>query len=315
METRANHLWVGVVTLALLGGLAAFVIWLAQLGQGEQKDYDIFFKQSVSGLANGSQVAFAGVPVGQIAEIALSEKDPEFVRVRIRVKKDVPILVGTTATIQGSFTGVSTILLDGARQGAPAITCDTTACPEGAPVIPPKPGGLGELLNSAPVLLERLATLTERLTLLLSDKNQSEISAILSNTNRMTDQLADSAPQIKSTLTTLQGTLAEATNALAAFEKVTQSTDSLLNQEGAALARDLRGTLSSANLAAKSLSETLEDARPAARQLSTETLPAAEATLRELRATSQALRSVTERLENEGAGSLLGAPPLPDYEP
>ncbi len=315
METRANHLWVGIVTLALLAALAAGIIWLAQLGKGDQKEYDIFFKDAVSGLATGSQVSFAGVPVGQVALITLSEQDPEFVRVRIAVKDDVAILVGTTATIQGSFTGVSTILLDGARQGAPAITCDTTACPQGVPVIPPKAGGIGALLNSAPVLLERLATLTERLTLLLSDENQGEISGILANTNRITDQLADNAPQIERTLVALQGTLDEAAETLDAFEKVTQSTDRLLNQEGAALADQLRGTLGAASNAANALTVTLEGARPATRQLTESTLPAAEATLRDLKATSQALRNVTERLENEGATSLLGSQLLPDYDP
>ncbi len=315
METRANHLWVGAVTLALLLALAAGIVYLAQLGQGERKDYDIFFKQSVSGLANGSPVSFAGVPVGQVSEIALSEQDPEFVRVRVRVDKSVPILIGTTATIQGSFTGVSDILLDGARQGAPEITCETTACPEGAPVIPPKPGGLGELLNSAPVLLERLATLTERLTMLLSDENQGEIAGILANTNRMTDQLADSGPQLQKTLATLDGTLTEASAALEAFEKATNSTDNLLNKEGAALAAQLKTTLGSANEAAKSLSKTLDTAGPAAEQLAQQTLPAAEATMQDLRATSKALRNVTERLETEGAGSLLGSQPLPEYEP
>ncbi|HEU4819897.1 MAG TPA: MlaD family protein, partial [Qipengyuania sp.] len=140
METRANHVWVGAVTLVLLALLAAFIVWLARLGQGDQKDYDIFFKQSVAGLAKGSQVSFAGVPVGDVSQIALWDKDPEFVRVRIQVRDEVPILVGTTATIQSSFTGVSTILLDGARRGRPPISCDTTACTEGVPIIPPKPG-------------------------------------------------------------------------------------------------------------------------------------------------------------------------------
>ena len=315
METRANHLWVGIVTLALLAALAAGIIWLAQLGKGEQKEYDIFFKDAVSGLAKGSQVSFAGVPVGQVALITLSEQDPEFVRVRIAVEQDVAILVGTTATIQGSFTGVSTILLDGARQGAPPITCETTACPQGAPVIPPKAGGIGALLNSAPVLLERLATLTERLTLLLSDENQGSISGILANTNRITDQIADNAPEVERTLVALQGTLDEAAAALNAFEAVTRSTDSLLNQEGAALAEQLKGTLGAASNAANALSTTLEETRPATRQLTESTLPAAEATLRDLKATSQALRNVTERLENEGATSLLGSQPLPDYDP
>jgi len=85
METRANHVWVGVVTLVLLAALAAFVIWLARLGQGDRDEYDIFFKTSVSGLATGSQVSFTGVPVGQVSDIVLWEKDPEFVRVRIEV--------------------------------------------------------------------------------------------------------------------------------------------------------------------------------------------------------------------------------------
>lgn len=316
METRANHLWVGAVTLLLLAGMAAGIIWLAQLGQGKQKEYDILFGQDVSGLATGSQVSFAGVPVGQVSEIKLYEENLEFVRVRIKIEDDIPILIGTTATIQGSFTGVSTILLEGARKDAPPITCESTACfADGIPQIPPKAGGIGALLSSAPVLLERLATLTERMTLLLSDRNQSEISAILANTNRMTDQLADTGPQIQATMGALENTLKEAGETLDAFEKVTQSTDSLLNQEGAQLASQLRQTLGSAETAAQSLSATLDAAQPAAEQLTTQTLPAAEATLEDLRATSKALRNVTERLETEGAGSLLGAPPVPEYEP
>ncbi len=314
METRANHVWVGAVTLLLLAALAFGVVWLARFSSEDQNQYDILFKQSVSGLARGSEVSFAGVPVGQVTQILLWESDPEYVRVRIRVNSKVPILVGTTATIQGSFTGVSTILLDGARKGAPPITCESTACPEGVPVIPPKPGGLGELLANAPLLLERLATLTERLTTVLSDDNQSQISGILRNTNQMTEQFAKAAPQVDRTLAELQITLRESSEALDAFEKVMGSTDQLLNKEGASLAVELRKTLSSANNAAQSLSDTLEDTRPAARQLTESTLPAAEATLRDLQATSKALRKVTEQLETQGATSLLGGPKLPDYE-
>ena len=315
METRANHIWVGAVTLALLLALAAFIVWVARLDTASQKEYDIFFQQSVSGLAKGSGVSFAGVPAGQVADIQLWERDPEFVRVRIKVDPDLPILVGTTATIQATFTGVSSILLDGARADQPEISCDTTACPEGAPVIPPKAGGLGEILSNAPLLLERLATLTERLTVLLSDQNQASIAGILANTERLTDSLADASPQIEATLTELQATLRQANNSLAAFEKVTDSTDQLLNKEGASLAKELRATLGAARSAAETLDASLQDARPVARQLSDNTLPSAEAAMRDLRATSAALRALTERIENQGAGALVGGPKLPDYEP
>jgi phospholipid/cholesterol/gamma-HCH transport system substrate-binding protein len=320
METRANHIWVGAVTLFLLAALALFVVWLAGLNKGEQNEYDIFFKQSVAGLAKGSEVSFAGVPSGQVSQIQLWPKDPEFVRVRIKVDEGTPILVGTTATIQGSFTGVSTILLDGARRGAPALTCfgngvGKTGCPEGVPVIPTKPGGLGELLSNAPLLLERLATLTERLTVMLSDRNQASIAGILDNTNRMSADLAQATPQAQRTLAELQVTLREASGALDQFQKVMGSADNLLNQEGQNLAAQMRTTLKSADDAAQALTATLEDARPAARQLSESTLPAAEAAMRDLRETSRSLRAVTEKIETQGAGGLIGGQKLPDYDP
>ncbi|KPQ28288.1 MAG: ABC-type transport system periplasmic component [Porphyrobacter sp. HL-46] len=315
METRANHLWVGAVTLVLLAALAAFIVWIARLGQGQQDEFDIFYGQSVSGLANGSQVSFAGVPVGQVTGIALAKDNPEFVRVRIKVKDDVPILVGTRATIEASFTGVSTILLDGARKGAPEITCETTACPEGRPVIPPGRGGFGEIVANAPLLLERLATLTEQLNTILGPENQEQLSGILRNSNRLTAGLADATPALVANLEDFQTTLEEFNQTLDAIEKLTLTTDTLVREEGTPLATELRGTLKSANDAAAALAATLEDTRPAAKQLRESTLPNAEATLKDLRATSRALRSITEKLESEGAGALVGGKALPDYKP
>lgn len=312
METRANHVWVGAVTLVLMAALAAFVIWIARLGQANQNEYDIFFSQSVDGLAKGSQVAFAGVPVGQIKSIELWRKDPSFVRVRISVDDEVPILLGTTATIQGSFTGVSNVQLNGAVKDAPPIT---ELGPEGVPVIPTKRGGLGDLLLNAPLLLERLATLTEKMTGLLSDRNQESISNILTNTDRMTGDLARATPQVERTMAELQTTLKQASATLANFERVAGSADKLLSEDGAALAQQLRSTLKTANSAAEELKATLGEARPAARQLNENTLPATEAALRDLRATTRALRDITEKIDDQGAGALLGGSKLPDYKP
>ena len=49
--------------------------------------------------------------------------------------------------------------------------------------------------------------------------------------------------------------------------------------------------------------------------MSESTLPAAEAALRDLRKTTQALRQVTESIEAGGAGGLIGGQKLPDYKP
>ncbi|MDR2856230.1 MAG: MlaD family protein [Novosphingobium sp.] len=312
METRANHVWVGAVTLALVALAAAFVIWIARLGQGDLQRFDIFFKQSVEGLSQGSKVSFAGVPVGKVEDIELWKKDPGFVRVRIGIKRDVPITVGTTATMQGSFTGTADIQLEGAIKGAPPIT---EPGPEGVPVIPTRQGGLGAILASAPLLLDRLATLSDRLNLLLSDDNQKSIRGILANTERMTGDMAEATPEVRKTLTDLQQTLGQATQTLARFEGVAGRVDQMLGDDDASLAHDLRRTLQSARAVADQLQGALGDARPAVRQLSGSTLPEAEAAIRDLRATTRALRRVIEKIDEQGAGALVGSPRLPDYKP
>src|SRR4029079_8230472 len=166
----------------------------AGLSNKQTKCYDIYFAQGVGGLNKGSNVSFSGVPVGQVDKISLLPNRPEFVWVRINVDADTPVLQGTTAQIKGvGFTGVSEIQLDGAVKGSSAIT---QLGPQGCPVIPSTSGGLGALLNSAPELLDRIQRLTERLTELLSDKNQNAISDILENVERTTDVLAKRAPDL-----------------------------------------------------------------------------------------------------------------------
>jgi phospholipid/cholesterol/gamma-HCH transport system substrate-binding protein len=319
METRANHVWVGVVTLALLAALAAFIIWIARLGEGGKQEFDVFFKQSVDGLSNGSSVTYSGVPVGQVKRIELWERDPSFVRVRIAVDQDVQILVGTTATIQGSFTGVSNIQLEGAVKGAKPLVCPEEeaedVCPEGVPVIPTKRGGLGEILNSAPVLLERLATLTERLTQIVSDDNQAAIERILANTDRASRNFADASPQLASTLKQLEGTLGEAQLALASFKQTSATADAVLGTEGKQMLVQFDRSLKQVGKAAEELDQLLAESRPAARHLTDSTLPQAEAAMRDLRSATRALRDMTEKLNDEGAGALVGGQQLPDYKP
>src|SRR3546814_8177084 len=66
MENKSNYLLVGTMVLALLVAIAIFIVWMARVGGSDKKEYDIFFKQAVSGLARGSGVAFSGVPVGEV---------------------------------------------------------------------------------------------------------------------------------------------------------------------------------------------------------------------------------------------------------
>jgi len=317
METRSNHVLVGSVVLILLAVLALFFVWIARLGNATEKEYDIFFHQAVDGLNKGSAVSYAGVPSGQVKDIALWKPDPQFVRVRITVKDDTPVLQGTTATILGSFTGTSTIQLNGAVKGAPAITCPDmhpeADCPFGVPVIPPKQGGFSALLSNAPELLQRLSTLTERLTALLSDKNQASIAGILANTNRLTDALADRGPEIAATLAQTRIAIQQAGDAAQKIGNLADTTNGVLSSDVKPAMANLNEAIKSAKASADNLNAAISDARPGLQSFSKQTVPEVGQLVHDLRQMTQSLSSVSERIDQGGAGSLLGPQKLPDY--
>ncbi len=325
METRANHLWVGAVTLLLLAMLAAGIVWLAKLNETSREEYVIFFEQSVEGLVNGSTVTYSGVPVGQVSSITLAPSVGEArdrVRVEIQIDDQVRIYSDTFAELRGSLTGVSTIQLSRATDENPALAQTARLIEPGPggemPPIPVREGGIGAILSSAPDILKNTSKTITQLNKLLGDENQERIMGLVDGSNQMTRDIgtsvSETAPALRATLAQMQNTLREAESSLAQFNTVMASADGLLNEEGTALSQEVRTTLGSAQTAANSLSDALEKADPALEQLNTSTLPAANATLRDLQATSRALRRVAERIENEGASALIGSPALPDYE-
>jgi phospholipid/cholesterol/gamma-HCH transport system substrate-binding protein len=312
METRSNHILVGGVVLAMIAAVLAFIIWLSQVSREENKQYDIFFNQAVDGLARGSAVSFSGVPVGTVKTINLEPKTPEFVRVRIEVRQDTPILQGTTATIESvGFTGVSQIQLDGAVRGAPPITEEG---PYGVPVIPAKPGGFAQLLNSAPELLNRVSTLTERLTELLSDRNQNSIAAILENTNRLTDALADRGPEIAATMAETRVAIQRAGIAAEQIGELAATTNTVLADDVRPAMANLNKAIASAQRSAETLDAAIGDARPGLQAFSKQTVPEVGQLVSDLRVMTEALSNVAERVERGGAGSLVGQQRLPDYK-
>lgn len=319
METRSNHVLVGSVVLILLVVLALFTIWIARLGDTSEKEYDIFFKQAVDGLNNGSPVNYSGVPAGQVKEIALWKPDPQFVRVRIVVKDDTPVLEGTTATVSGiGFTGVSQVSLDGARKGARELRCPDVnpenECPYGVPVIPTRQGGIGAILSSAPQLLERLTTLTERLSEVLSDRNQASIAGILDNTNRLTDALADRGPEIAATLAQTRIAIEQAGNAAQTIGELAGTTNAMIDSDVRPAMRNLNETITAARGSAKALEEAIGEARPGLKAFSKQTVPEIGQLVRDLREMSSALSNVAQKIDRQGVLSIAGEQKLPDYK-
>jgi phospholipid/cholesterol/gamma-HCH transport system substrate-binding protein len=314
METRSNHVLVGGVVLILIAVLALFMVWISRFGAEGKREYDILFKQSVDGLAKGSAVNFSGVPIGQVKDIKLDAKSPEFVRVRVSVDDKTPILLGTTASIQGSFTGPSTVQLDGAQAGRPLIDCSNSACPLGVPLIPARAGGLGALLSNAPQLLERLSTLTERLAALVSDRNQASIAGILENTNKLSKALSDRGPEIAATLAETRIAIQKAGVASQQIGDLAATTNGLLSSDVKPAVGNLNKAVASAQKSMDTLDAAIGDARPGLQNFSKQTVPELGQLIHDLRQMSQSLSSVADKVDRGGVGSIAGSPKLPDYK-
>ena len=313
METRSNHILVGGVVLALIAGLALFVVWLAGLSNTQKQCYDIYFAQDVGGLNKGTNVTFAGVPVGTITKISLLPDRPEFVWVRIEVESDTPVLQGTSAQIKAvGFTAPPEIQLGGAVRGAKRVT---QIGPQGCPVIPATSSGLGAILASAPELIDRIQRLTERLTELVSDKNQDGISDIISNVDKTTAVLAARAPDLADAIADARIAARNAGLAAQNVARLADSTNRLVNEQGRPAAEDLRKTVASAQRAADNLDAMITDARPGIQNLTKSTLPEANRLVRDLRDLTDSLGQFSDRLNNDGALGVLGPEKLPDYKP
>lgn len=303
---------VGAVTLALTVALFAFILWLSNWTGGSRREFDLFFNQSVAGLSVGSTVSFAGVPVGQVERIALMPDDPSFVRVRISVQPDVPILEGTVASLQASgFTGVSVIQLQGATRGAPPIT---QPGPFGVPVIPTRTSGFGAILENAPEVVERASILLARLNEVLSDENRRNFARILANVDRASGVIAAEAPRVRAVLAETEGSVRAVGQAAARVQSLSDTADRLLSTEGRAAVAELAASARAAGAAARRLEGVLAAAEPAARSLAQDTLPELNRLLLDLQGAAAGLEALSGQVTQDPA-SLLSGPRLPDYRP
>jgi phospholipid/cholesterol/gamma-HCH transport system substrate-binding protein len=187
--------------------------------------------------------------------------------------------------------------------------------PQGCPVIPSSAGGISALLNSAPELIDRIQRLTERLTELLSDKNQNAISDILENIDTTSRVLAQRAPEMADAVGDIRIAARNAGIAANNVAALTANTNRLVTEQGRPAAQDLRSAIAHVQQATDNLNAMITDARPGVQNFTKSTLPEANRLVHDLRDLSSSLRQVTDRVNQQGIGGALGPEKLPDYKP
>jgi phospholipid/cholesterol/gamma-HCH transport system substrate-binding protein len=255
MEVRASYLLVGTIVLILLAGLAAFSVWLVKADVDRQlARYQIAFEGSVTGLQQGGQVSYRGVPVGTVTDIRIDPEDVERVLVTAEIDAGTPIKQDTVATLElQGVTGIAFIQLRGGTQDSPRLEPD----PDGEPPrIPSRRSALERVFQSTPELLGSALAVADRLKVLLDDQNIQAIGGTLRNLESFTGALAEQSGEID----TLVGEATSATQEVGAvaseLRQLTGETRQLiaaLDQRLQGAGDDLDGTLAELKSAAAGL--------------------------------------------------------------
>jgi phospholipid/cholesterol/gamma-HCH transport system substrate-binding protein len=245
METRANHLLVGSFVLVIVAGLAGFVLWLARADlEREVERYEIVFTGSVSGLQQGSQVRYRGIPVGRVTDILIDPQDPEQVLVKVDIRAGTPVKEDTVAELElQGITGIVNVQLTGGTRDSPdlARTSDVLL-----PRIASRPSLLEQVVEFTPELILRSVTLLERALDTLSEENVQALGSTLAHLDSFTSVLAARGDSFETliddtagTMTSVRAVADDLTLLIADLRGVTATLDARLGTAGVELEASL----------------------------------------------------------------------------
>jgi len=306
METRANHILIGLFVLLAFVGTLLFVLWLNKSSGSDQgaRAYRVIFNESVQGLSEGSPVQYNGIPVGRVTALGLSPERPGQVHARILVRADTPIREDTTATLtMQSLAGRNIIQLRGGRDDSPVLQA-----PVGQdPVIIARPSTIGQIIDQSGQTIANLNALTLSAQQLLSPENLASIHTTLLNVAHISGTLATQSHDIGALLGDIRTATRQFHQTFADVDKLVRTINAAVDGRAARIAANL-------DKSAAALALLLQDSRAPIQR----TLQGASTigpTLNALRATLTALRTTLERLNADPAGYLLNRNPLPEFRP
>lgn len=312
METRAHHVLIGLVTVLVVAGAMLFGLWLAKSSVDSTfKDYEVVFNEAVTGLFKGSAVQYSGIKVGDVISLRLDPNDPRRVLAQIRLSAETPIKQDTQAklTLTG-VTGTSLIQLSGGTPQSPPL--------EGKggrlPVIVASPSPIARLLNNSSDLVTNINLLLHNANRLFSEENATRLGATLANLEQTTGAIAGQRDDIRLAIQQMAQVGKQAGAALEQTSQLMRNANSLLGSDGKQIVNSADQAMQSLARSTATIDALLTDNREAitsGAQGFNELAPA----IRELRDTLTALKGISQRLEANPSGYLLGRDKNKEFTP
>jgi phospholipid/cholesterol/gamma-HCH transport system substrate-binding protein len=306
METRANHVLIGLFTIIVTLLAVFFALWAANYTSNRNwDDYDVIFEEAVTGLGTGGTVQYNGITVGEVRKLSLDPRDPRRVIARIRLAADTPVKIDTKAKLAFlGLTGVAQIQLSGGMPESPRLL-PTPQKP--VPVIATQPSALQNIAEAASDIAEQLRTI-------LSDDNVKRISVTLENLDKLSTGLADQKDGVAALVKDLRGVSVELNATLAKAQGTLGGVDKGL-AELPAVMKKLDRTLAQFEAVGGNANALIGENRKSIAGFTQDGLTQVGPTLNDLRIVLRDLRRVVAGLDRNPGGYITGRTRPEEFDP
>jgi phospholipid/cholesterol/gamma-HCH transport system substrate-binding protein len=271
METRANYVMIGSITVIVLAMAMLFAIWLARVSfTREFAVYDVVFDGPARGIGAGTEVRFNGIRVGEVRDLFMDPANETNVVARVRIGATWPVRANSEVRLEPiGLTGLNLIQISSAEGGGGTLLRRRMGA--APPRIAAKAGALDEILASSEDITRNATEALEGARDMMTKENAERFARILRDLETVSKALSAERGAINAT--------ARAADEL----RVAASQFTAASREFEALAKEGRTTVASIGAAAQSV-----DAASNA---------AAVGTLPELTAASQDMRRLAVTLD------------------
>lgn len=305
MEPRAHHVLIGLFTVLMVAGALGFALWLSKASSDQAfHDYDVIFKEAVSGLSAGSAVQYSGIKVGDVISLRLDPKDPRKVRAHIRVSASTPIKQDTRARL--SITGITGAALIQLHSGTPKSPVLVGKEGKRAEIVA-DPSPLTRLMANGEDLVLSVTQLLNRANQLFSDENIERVSRTLENVEQTSASVAEQRDELRLALQQMSSASQEAASLM-------RNANQLLSGPGHDALHSAGRMITSLERSSSEIERLLSDNRSALNG-GMQGIGELGPTIIELRETLSALRSFARRLEEDPAGYLLRSDTIKEFQP
>jgi len=298
METRAHYVLIGAVVLITVALAFGFVLWLGQTKRNYD-EYDVIFRERVSGLSVGAAVSFNGIQKGEVRELTIAPDNPGIVIARIRVDSDTPVKTDTKAELElVGFTGLAIIQLVGGSAEEELLKNVT----RGVPKVEADAGGIAQILAGGNDIIASANRL-------LSEENTEAFTRILASVDTLTATLAEQDENIAATFENFAA-------ASAKLSATADSLDKLLANDAPATVAEARATLAETKALVSEIRDAVAENRESIRIFTDQGLAQVGPAVAEARAMFRTLDQVLREIDRDPRGYLLGeSTPLYEGQP